>query len=400
MITLSKRNLIILLVVALSAGLVLMGGYSQIYGIVTDQIKISAEQYEDYQRIKENYRQLDALQQLIEERYYVPVDKEKLYEGIYKGLFAGIGDPYSAYLTKKEYEDLQIAASGEYQGIGVTIAPDKQGLINVVAPIDGTPAFKAGIKSEDKILSVDGVEYSGETIDAAAAAMRGKEGTEVTISILRGDVPMEFTIKRAKIVLETVKGEVLEGNVGYIRVSSFEKHTAEDFIETLRNMELSGVKGLVIDLRDNPGGLVDVCIRLADSLLPEGVITYTEDRKGEKNYYTSDPAATEIPYVVLVNGGSASASEIVAGAIKSTGVGKIVGTTTYGKGIIQEIVQLDSGDATKLTVMQYFSPDGNVIHEKGVEPDYVVEITEEDFTDGVLERENDKQLQKALELLK
>ncbi len=400
MITLSKRNLVILLVVALSAGLVLMAGYGQVYGIVTDQIKISTEEYEDYKRVKTNYGQLDTLQQLIEERYYVPVDQEKLYEGIYKGLFAGIGDPYSAYLTKKEYEDLQIAASGEYQGIGVTIAPDKQGLINVVAPIDGTPAFKAGIKSEDKIISVDGVEYSGESIDAAAAAMRGKEGTEVTVSIIRGDTPMEFTIKRAKIILETVKGEVLDGNTGYIRVSSFEKHTAEDFIETLRNMELGGVNGLVIDLRDNPGGLVDVCIELADSLLPEGVITYTEDRKGEKNYYTSDPGATEIPYVILVNGGSASASEIVAGAIKSSGVGKIVGTTTYGKGIIQEIVQLDNGDATKLTVMQYFSPDGNVIHEKGVEPDYTVEITEEDFTDGVLEKENDKQLQKALELLK
>ncbi len=400
MLTLKKRNLIILLTIALAAGILMMAGYNQVYGIVTDQIGISAREYEDYQRFKKNYGQLDALQQLIEQRYYVPVDTEKLYEGIYKGLFAGIGDPYSAYLTKREYEDLSIAASGEYEGIGVTIAPDKDGFINVVAPIDDTPAFKAGIKSEDKIIAVDGTEYNGDTIDAAAAAMRGKGGTNVTIRILRGATPLEFTLKRAKITLETVKGEMLEGNIGYIRISSFEKHTAEDFKDTLRNMELSGAKGLIVDLRDNPGGLVDVSVEIADSLLPEGIITYTEDRQGQKNYYNSDPGTTEIPYVILVNGGSASASEIVAGAIKGNGAGKIVGTTTYGKGIIQEIVELDSGDATKLTVMQYFSPDGNVIHEKGIDPDYTVEITEEDLTEGVLTRENDKQLQKAMELLR
>ncbi len=399
MITLKKRNLLILMTVALVSGLVLMAGYNQVYGIVTDQIGISAEEYADYKRIKGNYGQLDQLQQLIENRYYIPVDREKLYEGIYKGLFAGIGDPYSAYLNKKEYADLQIAASGEYEGIGVTIGPDKDGFINVVAPIDDTPAFKAGIKSEDKIIAVDGTEYNGESIDLAAAAMRGEGGTTVVITILRGDEIMEFTIKRAKIVLETVRKEMLDGDIAYIRVSSFEKHTAEDFQAALRDLELSGAKGLIIDLRDNPGGLVDVSIEIADALLPEGIVTYTENRQGERYYYKSAPGATELPFVILVNRGSASASEIIAGAIKDSDLGNIVGTTTYGKGIIQEIVQLDSGDATKLTIMQYFSPNGEVIHEKGVEPDYVVEITEEDLTDGVLERENDKQLQKAVELL-
>ncbi len=399
MIVLKKRNLIILLVIAFGVGLLLMAGYDQVYGIVTDQIGISAEEYENYQRIKKNYGQLDGLQQLIEQRYYLPVDTEKLYEGIYKGLFAGIGDPYSSYLTKKEYEDLMIAASGEYEGIGVTIAPDKQGFINVVAPIDDTPAFKAGIKPEDKIIAVDGMDYSGDSIDAAAAAMRGEEGTVVSIKILRGSETLELDIKRSKIVLETVKSEIMDGNFGYIRISSFEKHTADDFKKALRNMEISGAKGLIIDLRDNPGGLVDVSIKIADALLPEGIITYPEDRQGEKHYYKSDPTATDIPYVILINGGSASASEIVAGAIKDNGGGKIVGTTSYGKGIIQEILQLDNGDATKLTVMQYFSPDGNVIHEKGVEPDYKVDLTSEDFTDGILKKENDKQLKKALELL-
>lgn len=400
MVVLKKRNLAILLIIALSAGIFSMAAYTKVHGIVKNQIGISAAEYENYQRIKKNYGQLDQLQKLIEERYYIPVDQEKLYQGIYKGLFAGIGDPYSAYLTKKEYDDLKIATSGEYEGIGVTIAPDKQGLINVVAPIDDTPAFKAGIKPEDKILAVDGVAYNGETIDAAASAMRGEGGSSVKLTLLRGEETLELTIKRAKITMETVKSEVLEGSIGYIRISAFEKHTAENFKKSLRNMEISGVKGLVIDLRDNPGGLVDVSIQIADALLPEGTITYTEDRQGERYYYKSDPNATEIPFVVLVNGGSASASEIVAGAIKDHKAGAIVGTTTYGKGIIQEIVALGNGDATKLTIMQYFSPDEKIIHEKGVEPDYIVELTTDDLTDGILQRENDKQLQKALELLK
>lgn len=400
MITLKKRNLIILLVVVFCTGIIITAAYTQIYSIATDQIGISVEEYEDFHRMKQDYGRLDSLVQLIEQKYYMPVDRDKLYEGIYKGLFAGIGDPYSAYLNKQEYENLMIAASGEFEGIGVTVAPDKNGYINVVAPIDDTPAFKAGIKSEDKIIAVDGVEYTGETIDAAVAAMRGKGGTEVTIQVLRGNTTLEFTLKRAKIILQTVKSEILDGQIGYIRISSFEKHTAEDFRKALRNMELNGVKGLVIDLRDNPGGLVDVCIEIADALLPEGIITYTEDRHGQRNYFTSDPGATEIPFVVMINGGSASASEIVAAAVKDSEPGKIVGTTSYGKGIIQEIVELNNGDATKLTVMQYFSPKGNVIHENGVEPDYFVEITREDFTDGVLLKENDKQLQKALELLK
>ncbi len=399
MIVLKKRNLAILLIVALISGSLLMAGYDQIHGIVTDQIGISAKEYEDYQRIKENYGRLDELQQLIEEKYYVPVDKEKLYEGIYKGLFEGIGDPYSAYLTQKEYEDLMIAASGEYEGIGVTIAPDKQGFINVVAPIDDTPAFKAGIRSDDKIISVDGIDYTGETIDAAATAMRGKGGTEVKIRILRGEESHDLTIKRAKITMVTVKSELLEDNIAYIRISSFEKHTAEDFNTALRDLEIKGVEGLVIDLRDNPGGLVDVSVKIADLLLEEGVITYTEDRQGNKTYYKSDAKATAIPYVLLINGGSASASEIVAGAVKGNKSGEIVGTTSYGKGIIQEIVQLSSGDATKLTIMQYFSPNGEKIHEKGIEPDYTVELKAEDFTDGILQRQNDRQLKKAVELL-
>lgn len=399
MLTIKKRNLIFLLVISLLVGAMLMSGGFITYGLITDQIGISQAEYENYKKIKEEYSDLFVLQNLIEERYYIPVDKEKLYEGIYKGLFWGIGDPYSAYLSNQEYTDLMISTSGEYQGIGVTIAPDDSGYITVVAPMDGSPAAKAGVKSGDKILTVDGVEYEGNTIDAAASAMRGNEGTKVVIGVLRDGETMNFEIKRAKIIMETVKSETLESDIGYIRISSFEEHTATDFGEALRDMELDGVKGLIIDLRDNPGGLVDVSVDVADYLLPECVVTYTEDRQGEKRYFKSKAGATELTYVLLVNEGSASASEIVAGAIKDHKGGAIIGTKTYGKGIIQEIVPLENGDATKLTIMQYFSPEGNIIHKVGVEPDYLVELTEEDLVEGKLPRENDRQLEKAIELL-
>lgn len=399
MLTIKRRNLIILLVVSFVIGSLFSGGGLIGYSILTDQIKISRVDYDAYKTIKEEYGDLFALEKLIEDRYYIPVDKEKLFEGMYKGLFAGIGDPYSAYLSSDEYQDLMITTSGEYQGIGVTIAPDDNGFINVVAPIDGSPAAKAGIQSGDKILTVDGVEYEGTTIDAAANAMRGETGTKVTIQILRDGEIIELEIKRANIVMETVKSETIEQEIGYIRVSSFEEHTAEDFGKALRDFESNGAKGLIVDLRDNPGGLVDVSVDVADYLLPECIVTYTEDRKGEKRYFKSKAGATDLPYVLLVNEGSASASEIVASAVKDHEGGVIVGTKTYGKGIIQEIVPLDNGAATKLTIMQYFSPEGNVIHKIGVEPDYVVELSEDDLVDGQLLRENDLQLKKAIELL-
>lgn len=400
MIVLKKRNLIIILILALLLGVVGMAIYDVAHSKITDEKSISALDYEEYQNLKKSYGKLDELKKLIGEKYYIPIDEDRLYEGIYKGLFSGIEDPYSSYLTKREYENLMIAASGEYEGIGVTIAPDKQGFINVVAPMEDSPAFKAGIKSEDKIIEVDGTEYSGDTIDAAASAMRGKKGTSVKIKVLRGREVIDFQIKRANIVMETVKSEIISDTIGYIRISGFEKNTAKDFIEVIRDFEIRGLAGLIIDLRDNPGGLVDVSVTIADSLLPEGIITYTEDRKKNKNYYKSDANATKIPYVILINGASASASEIVAGAVKGNQGGAIVGTQSYGKGIIQEIVPLQDGDATKLTIMQYFSPKGDRIHEKGIEPDYVVELREEDYVDGVLPRENDRQLNKALELLK
>lgn len=393
MFMMKKRNLIFIVVVAALVGALATGGAFYFIGYMNGgYMAITKDDYQNYKLIKEKYGKLAELEQYINQKYYVPVDENKLMEGMYKGLFWGIGDPYSAYLTKKEYDEIMISTTGEYQGIGVTIAPDDKGLINVVSPIDGSPADKAGIKSKDKIISVGGESYDGSSIDQAVAAMRGKPGTKVDLVILRGSAEMNFSITRANIVMQTVRSEVLDGNIGYIRISSFEEKTADDFKAQLSEMEKKGVKGLVLDLRDNGGGLVDVSVKIADMLLGDGVVTYTEDRQGNKEYYKSEAGATKLPYVVLVNGGTASASEIVTAAIKDHKGGKIVGTTTYGKGIIQSVEQLSNGDAVKMTIMQYFSPDGHVIHKVGITPDYEVENLATDKTD--------KQLEKAEELLK
>ncbi|MEL7656067.1 MAG: S41 family peptidase [Bacillota bacterium] len=393
MFMMKKRNFIFVIVISILVGALAMGGAIYFVGYASGgYMAVTKAEYQNYKMMKEKYGKLAELEQYIQKKYYVPVDEDKLLEGAYKGLFWGIGDPYSAYLTEEEYKEIMISTTGEYQGIGVTIAPDDKGLINVVAPIDGSPADKAGIKSGDKIIGVSGKTYDGSSIDQAVAAMRGKPGTKVDLVVLRGDEELDFNITRANIVMQSVRSEVMDGNIGYIRISSFEEKTAEDFKQQLRDMELKGVKGLVIDLRDNGGGLVESSVDIADMLLGEGVVTYTEDRQKNKEYYKSAAGATNLPYVVLVNGGTASASEILTGAIKDHKAGKIVGTTTYGKGIIQSVEQLSNGDAIKLTIMQYFSPDGNVIHKLGIKPDFEVEALADDQTD--------RQLEKAIELLK
>lgn len=402
MFMMKRRNLIFVIVIAVLAGALASGGAIFFVGYSSGgYMPITKEEYNNYRLMKQKYGELAELEQYIQKRYYVPVDEEKLKEGMYKGLFWGIGDPYSSYLTEEEYNEIMISTTGEYQGIGVTIAPDDKGLINVVAPIDGSPADQAGIKSGDKIIGVGEELYDSSSIDQAVAAMRGKPGTKVDIVVLRAGKELSFKITRANIVMKTVRSEVLEGNIGYIRISSFEEKTADEFKQHLRDLEVKGVKGFVLDLRDNGGGLVDVSVDVADMLLNEGIVTYTEDREGNKSYYKSNAGATSLPYVVLVNGGTASASEIVTAAIKDHNGGKIVGTTTYGKGIIQSIEKLSSGDAVKLTIMQYFSPDGNVIHKVGITPDVVVEALASDTTDeGSDETKVDRQLDAAVALLK
>lgn len=406
MVTMKKNLLIFLVLIALVAGASGMAMYMDVSlsGFLQAPAErggvfISEKEYSDYEYFKDTYGKVDSLRTYISENYYEEVDEENLDVGVLRGLFDGLGDPYSYYMTAQEYEAILISLTGEYSGIGVTLSPNEQGYIEVIAPTEGTPAEEIGIRSGDYITQVDGVKYSGAEIDVAAAAIRGKPGTKVTITVRRNGEEKDYTIERKKIISKTVKSEIIDDHVGYIRINSFEESTYGDFKEALNRMQAQSVSGLVIDLRDNPGGLVNSSIDVANLLMDKGTVVYSENQNGDRDYYNVKDGSTAIPYVLLVNGGTASSSEILCAGVQDNGEGFVVGTPTYGKGIIQQMEQLSDGSAVNLTILQYFSPKGKTIHKVGITPDYIVELTEDDYDqDGRLI--NDRQLDKALDLLK
>jgi len=363
------------------------------------KVLITENEYNEYRDISMKYGRLFEFEEFIQRNYYIPVNEEDLMVGMYKGLFEGTNDPYTQYLTKEDFEEMMITTSGEYQGIGITMAPSEDGFILIVSVMDGAPADRIGLKSGDKIVKVNDVEYSAKTMDLAASKIRGEAGTKVKLTVLRDLELLDFDITRANVKMKSVRSEIIEDNIGYIRISTFDENTADEFKNHLRDMEIAKVDGLIIDLRNNGGGLMDQSLEIADMLMGKDVIVYTEDSQGEKEYYNSDRNRTDLTYVVLVNESSASSSEILTGAIKDTKAGVIIGTTTFGKGIIQRVIPLDGGDGIKITVAQYFSPDGNIIHGNGVEPDIVVEIDYDDFEEEVLTLENDPQVIEAIDIL-
>lgn len=365
------------------------------------KVLITEQDYLNYKYILKEYSKLFELRQYVEDNYYIPVDDEALMTGMYKGLFEGTGDKYSGYFTKEEYDEILLSTQGEYQGIGVIVTPAEDGYITVVAPFEDTPAYRAGIKSGDRIVKINGEEYNSDQLNLAVSKMRGEPGTSVQITIMREgeEALIELDVLRANVKMKSVKSEMLDNKVGYIRITSFDDKTSDEFKNHLRDLQLKNIEGLVIDLRDNPGGLVNECLVIADMLMGKDVIVYTQDGNGNKEYHKSDRDRIDIPYTVLVNGGSASSSEILSAGVKDTKSGTLIGTQTYGKGIIQRLVPLNDGDGIELTVAQYFSPNGSTIHGIGIEPDIVVEIDEEQLEDGILTRENDPQLKKALEVL-
>jgi carboxyl-terminal processing protease len=394
MIQIRKKNLVIVIIVtALLGACVGVGGlFAATQLLHGESVKISNSDYDYYKTLSTRYGKLDSLYRTLNEYYYKELDEEKLLQGMCSGLFWGTEDPYTSYMTKEEYENLMIKTTGKLEGIGVTMGIDANGYIVVVSVIDGSPAQNAKIKSEDLILAVDDVGYMGVDIDTAVANMRGDAGSKVKITYSRNGEKTDVTITRASITLNSVFAKTLENNIGYIYISNFETETAEDFEKELHNFELKGIDGLVIDLRNNGGGVVESGVRIADMLLDEGVIAYTEGRTEERLYMKSVSGKTTLPYVLLINGGTASTSEILAAGIKDNNGGKIVGTTSFGKGVIQSMAALEGGDAVKITITQYFSPNGDVIHGVGIKPDYVVELKEDD--------QIDTQLEKAIELLR
>lgn len=337
-------------------------------------------------------------------KYYVgEMDKEKMAEGIYKGFVAGVGDPYTTYYTPEEFASFMEKSSGTYAGIGVQMTVDQtDNTITVVEVFPGSPAEKAGMLPKDKIIGAEGQEFTGEDFEEVPKIIKGKEGTQVKVDIYRPseDKIYNLDITRENVVYPSIEYRMMENELGYIQIRSFEEPTYDQFKEALTSIEKNGAKGLVIDLRNNSGGLLHITEKIVDELIPEGVIVSTKDNQGEIKTTYADDKYTDIPIAVLVNEQSASASEVLSGALKDHNRATLVGTTTFGKGIVQSIMPLTDGSALKVTTSQYFTPSGVCIQGTGIEPHYKVELSPELMVKPKLEYEEDIQLQKAVEILR
>lgn len=341
---------------------------------------------------------LGVLENTIKQYFWQDVDESTLEEGVYKGLLESLDDPYSVYYTHDELMQLQQQTEGIYYGIGAYISQDNEmGYVRVSKIIKNTPAEASGLQQDDYIYKVDGEDMQGKDSSYVVSKIKGEAGTKVTITVVREGAtdPIDIEVERQKIESPTVEYQMLDNDMAYIQITEFDLVTTEQFEEAYKQAQADGMKGLILDLRSNPGGNLSTVCDIARMLLPKGLIVYTEDKYGKREEYTCDGAnQIKVPLVVLTNGYSASASEILAGAVKDYGIGTLVGTTTYGKGIVQKVINLSDGSAVKLTVSNYFTPNGNNIHKIGIDPDVEVEFDAEQYKNGV-----DNQLEKAKEVL-
>lgn len=361
------------------------------------------------QRDSEHIAEMEGLKSLLKQNYLFDFDDEDIYEGSLKGMFANLGDPYTAYYTKDEYSKLMETLDGRYQGIGLSVQASKEGYIKAVSVFDKSPAKEAGIKPGDYITKVNGETYGSDQLEEAVAEIKGEPGTTVKLTILRTEEgktnskEFEVEVKRDDVVVDTVDDEVIDiddKKIGYIHIKAFDDVTWDDFSESFNRLKSENIDGLVLDVRNNPGGALDVVINIADNFLDEGVIVSTKDKNGNEVTEKSDAEADDIPLVILQNENSASASEILAGALKDRGRAKVVGTQSFGKGVVQKLFTLDNGAGAKITISEYFTPNGTEINKVGVTPDVEVEANE-DLDLNKQDFKNDTQFVKALsELLK
>ena len=342
---------------------------------------------------------LQVLEDTIDRYYLESVDEQTLEKGVYDGLVEALGDPYSTYYSSEELKELQDKTEGIYYGIGAYVGIDADtSLPRLTGIIEGTPAQESGLRAGDLLYKVDGEEVQGLELTQVVSKIKGEEGTSVHLTIIREGATdyLEVDVVRRKVESPTVNQKMLDGGIGYIQITEFDTVTLDQFTEALAVCRGSGMKGLILDLRGNPGGNLNTVCDIAREILPKGLIVYTEDKDGKRSEYTCDGTKEmKEPLVVLVDSGSASASEILAGAVKDYGIGTLVGTTTFGKGIVQRIISLSDGSAVKLTVSNYYTPNGNNIHKIGVEPDIEEKFDSEAYyNDGV-----DNQLNKAIEIM-
>lgn len=346
----------------------------------------------------EQGKKLELLDRLIDQYYIGEVDKDALSEGVYKGYIEGLEDPYSAYYDEEETEQMNESLSGEFGGIGALMSQDKDtGVITILQVYEDSPAMKAGMEDGDTLYKVEGEEVTGEDLSEVVSRVKGEKGTRVTVTVRRAGTgeEKELTITRDTIEAQTVSWEMKENQTGYLRISEFDSVTYEQYKNALEELEGQGMQRLIVDLRGNPGGNLETVSDILDLMLPEGLIVYIEDKNGEKTEYTSDEEHQFTkPLAVLIDGNSASASEIYAGAIQDYGTGTIIGTRSYGKGVVQSVFDLQDGTSVKLTMAEYFTPKGRNIDGKGIEPDVEVEYVYDDE-----HPEADNQLEKAMEVL-
>ena len=341
---------------------------------------------------------INQLIQCIDEEYLYEYDKEEMENAIYDAIFESLGDPYAGYYTAEEFKELMADSEGTYCGIGVVVQYDEEeGYLRVVEPYEGAPGEEAGIMADDYIIAIDGCDIYGMDADLAVNKIRGEEGTQVSITLRRDDKELTVDVTRRIVTVITVAHEMLENKIGYIQIAQFDVATVKQVEEAINELKEQGMTSLIVDVRDNPGGRLDSVVNIVDFFVEKDeLVVYTQDKKGNRRDYKAlHNDKLDVPCVVLVNGNSASASEVFAGAMQDYEIAHIMGTQSFGKGIVQSIIPLTDGTAFKITVEDYYTPNGNNIHEIGITPDTVVEFDK----DAYLNEEKDTQLEAAIEYL-
>ena len=352
----------------------------------------------DYKKIEEK---TSVLQNIIDRYFLFDEDMTKVEDGIYAGMMNGLGDPYTVYYTKEEYKALNEDTEGKYSGIGAVVSQNPNTkVITIVKIFDNSPANDAGLQVGDIIYKIDGEEVAGTDMDILVKTkIRGEEGTSFKMTVLRGDdrKEVELDLIRRSIEVETVAGKMLDNNIGYIAVSQFDAVTSEQFKSNIESLQSQGMTKLIVDLRGNPGGLLDQVVDMLDYILPDGLVLYTEDKYGKREEYYSDGShELKIPMVVLVNENSASASEVFTATFRDFEWGTVVGKTTFGKGIVQNVLPLGDGTAVKITTQHYYPPSGYDLHKVGIKPDLEVDLNE----GAKIGTDSDNQLSAAIDILK
>ena len=362
---------------------------------------IPSEEGMDWDAVEDKSR---AIYDVIDKYYLNEIDNEKMKDYVYKGIVNSLGDRYSEYFTEEEYERFNSSSSGTYQGIGVLVQKNEDtGEVVVVKTFEKGSSYEEGVQAGDVIYKIENEEVTELELSEVVAKIKGEEGTFVHVTVLRNGKEIEFDLERRRLEVDTVKHKMIEKNgkkIGYIAVAEFDEVTDNQFKEAIKELEKEGMQGLVIDLRDNPGGLLDVACSMLDRMIKKGILVYTLDKDGNKTVEEAeDNESFDKPVSIIVNGGSASASEVFAGAMQDYKAATLVGTTTFGKGIVQSILSMGDGTAVKVTVSKYYTPNGRNIHGTGITPDVEAALDEKAIKDGKLDEKKDNQLNKAIKVV-